>query len=82
MALDAPPTFGASGGVSQIWDGRGGHSLDAVMARLEIYDVTVSRHTAPGDVPILTAAVWRMWRRLSPAVEKWPVGYELGCLPA
>jgi len=66
----------------QIWGGRAGHGLDAIMERLEIPEDADARHTAPGDVAILAKAVLRMWTLLSPCFESCPVDCESGFLPA
>ncbi len=66
----------------QIWGGRAGHGLDAIMERLEIPGDVDARHTAPGDVAILAAAVLRMWTLHSPGFQLCPVDCESGFLPA
>lgn len=48
----------------QLWGGRGGHGLDAVMGRLGLSSQGVRRHDARGDVALLARAVSQMWRRL------------------
>lgn len=65
----------------QIWGSGAGHGLDAIMERLEIAE-DAARHTAPGDVTILAEAVLRMWKRLSPGLQRCPVDCEPGFLPA
>lgn len=65
----------------QIWGGRAGHGLDAIMERLNIPEDD-ARHTAPGDVAILAEAVLRMWKLLSPGFASCPVNCESGFLPA
>jgi DNA polymerase-3 subunit epsilon len=65
----------------QIWGGRSGHGLDAIIERLEISE-DAARHTAPGDVALLAEAVLRMWRLLSRGFQTCPVDCESGFLPA
>jgi DNA polymerase-3 subunit epsilon len=50
----------------QLWGGRGGHGLDAVMSRLGLSSSGVRRHDARGDVALLARAVRQMWERLQP----------------
>lgn len=57
----------------KIWGGRGGHSLDAVMSRLQITENGNRRHDARGDVRILAEAVHLMWSQLCPGYLTWPV---------
>jgi DNA polymerase III epsilon subunit family exonuclease len=66
----------------KIWEGRGGHNLDAIMERLEISEHDAIRHTAHGDVAILAEAVLRMWRLLGSDFQTCPVDSEPGLLPA
>jgi len=65
----------------KIWGGRGGHSLDAVMSRLQITEHGNRRHDARGDVRILAEAVHLMWSQLCPGCQTWPVPRRRGILP-
>lgn len=65
----------------QIWGGRGGHGLDAVMSRLNIVANENRRHDARGDVHILAEAVRIMWSELCPGCQTWPVPKGQGVLP-
>lgn len=65
----------------KLWGGRGGHGLDAVMARLELRGEGHRRHDARGDVHILAEAVRLMWGRLSPCPRTCPVACGSGVLP-
>lgn len=66
----------------QLWGGRGGHSLDAVMARLGLSAAGVRRHDARGDVDLLAKAVRKMWEQLNPAPNHCPVELRSAVLPA
>jgi DNA polymerase III subunit epsilon len=66
----------------QLWGGRGGHGLDAVMDRLGLSAAGVRRHDARGDVDLLARAVQRMWERLKPAADCCPVALRSAVLPA
>ncbi len=65
----------------KLWGGRGGHGLDAVMARLSLSAGVARRHDARGDVEILAEAVRRMWGQLSPSYQACPVPSVAGVLP-
>ena len=66
----------------KLWGGRGGHGLDAVMARLQLRANGARRHDARGDVAILAEAVRRMWDQLCPDYRECPVACGAGVLPA
>jgi DNA polymerase III epsilon subunit-like protein len=66
----------------KIWGGRGGHGLDAVLARLGLSSEGVKRHDARGDVQLLARAVRQMWERLTPNMHDCPVDSSIGVLPA
>lgn len=66
----------------QLWGGRGGHGLDAVMLRLGLSSHGVRRHDARGDVDLLARAVALMWERLSPGSSACPVPRRSALLPA
>jgi DNA polymerase III epsilon subunit-like protein len=66
----------------KIWGGRGGHGLDAVLARLGLSSEGVKRHDARGDVQLLARAVQQMWERLTPDVNDCPVDFSIGLIPA
>ena len=66
----------------KIWGGRGGHGLDAVMARLLLQANGARRHDARGDVQILAEAVRRMWGQLSTDYHTCPIPAGAGVLPA
>ena len=65
----------------QLWGGRGGHGLDAVMTRLRLNAGGARRHDARGDVAILAEAVRRMWSQLTPDFSACPVACSSGVLP-
>ena len=65
----------------KLWGGRGGHGLDAVMARLRLSSNGARRHDARGDVQILAEAVRRMWGQLSTDYHACPVPCVTGMLP-
>jgi DNA polymerase III epsilon subunit-like protein len=65
----------------KIWGGRGGHGLDAVMARLRIGMDGGRRHDARGDVRALAEAVRRMWAQLNSDYHTCPVECGTGVLP-
>lgn len=65
----------------KLWGGRGGHGLDAVMARLQLGANGARRHDARGDVQILAEAVRRMWGHLSPDYHACPLPSGAGVLP-
>ena len=64
----------------QLWGGRGGHSLDDVMARLQLSVPGTRRHDARGDVQILAEAVRLMWGQLSPDFGVCPVSRGTGVI--
>ena len=64
----------------QLWGGRGGHGLDAVMERLQLSGDGARRHDARGDVQILAEAVRHMWSRLGPDFGTCPVPRGTGCV--
>ncbi len=66
----------------KIWGGRGGHGLDAVLARLGLSSEGVKRHDARGDVQLLARAVRQMWERLTPNMHDCPVDSSIGVIPA
>ena len=66
----------------KIWGGRGGHGLDAVLARLGLSSEGVKRHDARGDVQLLARAVRQMWERLTPNMHNCPVDSSIGVIPA
>ena len=66
----------------KIWGGRGGHGLDAVLARLGLSSEGVKRHDARGDVQLLARAVRQMWERLTPNMHDCPVESSIGVIPA
>jgi len=65
----------------KLWGGRGGHGLDAVMARLGLSAKGERRHDARGDVKMLLEAVHLMWRQLSPDFASSPVPLASGVIP-
>lgn len=65
----------------QLWGGRGGHGLDAVMQRLGLTSAGVRRHDARGDVDLLARAVRRMWEQLKPSPGCCPVQLRSAVLP-
>ena len=56
-----------------VWGGRGGHGLDAVLARLGLSTVGCRRHDARADVALLARAVRKMWMKLGTESGQWPV---------
>ncbi|MBC7365558.1 MAG: 3'-5' exonuclease [Undibacterium sp.] len=64
----------------QLWGGRGGHGLDAVMARLCLSLPDARRHDARGDVQILAETVRQMWSQLSPDFQTCPVTRNPGSI--
>lgn len=64
-----------------LWGGRGGHGLDAVMARLGLSGDGLRRHDARDDVALLAEAVRRMWTRLDVNGSGCPVPTTTGLLP-
>ena len=66
----------------KIWGGRGGHGLDAVLARLGLSSQGVRRHDARGDVQLLARAVQKMWGQLVPDFQSCPVNCSTGVIPA
>jgi DNA polymerase-3 subunit epsilon len=65
----------------QLWGGRGGHGLDAVMGRLGLSSEGVRRHDARGDVALLARAVSQMWQRLQMEGEGCPVEVRSALIP-
>ena len=65
----------------QLWGGRGGHGLDAVMTRLRLTAAGARRHDARGDVAILAEAVRRMWSQLTPDFRVCPVACGSAVMP-
>jgi DNA polymerase III alpha subunit (gram-positive type) len=65
----------------QLWGGRGGHGLDAVMGRLGLSGDGVRRHDARGDVTLLGRAVSQMWQRLQPDGMGCPVKMSSALIP-
>ncbi len=65
----------------QLWGGRGGHGLDAVMGRLGLSSEGVRRHDARGDVALLARAVAQMWRRLQVEGDGCPVEVKSAVIP-
>lgn len=65
----------------QLWGGRGGHGLDAVIQRLGLTSAGVRRHDARGDVDLLARAVRRMWEQLNPSPGCCPVQLRSAVLP-
>ena len=66
----------------QLWGGRGGHGLDAVMGRLALSGDGVRRHDARGDVALLGRAVSQMWQRLQPEGQACPVKLGAALIPS
>ena len=66
----------------QLWGGRGGHGLDAVMGRLGLSTAGVRRHDARGDVDLLAQAVRRMWERLERGADGFPVERRSAVIPS
>lgn len=66
----------------KIWGGRGGHGLDAVLARLGLSGHGLRRHDARCDVDLLAQAVRMMWGRLAPDFGCCPVTSSAGVIPA
>ena len=66
----------------KLWGGRGGHGMDAMIARLGLSTAGVRRHDARGDVHLLAQAVGKMWQQLSPDFRTCPVpvGQGMMCL--
>ncbi|SDT91661.1 DNA polymerase-3 subunit epsilon [Verrucomicrobium sp. GAS474] len=64
----------------RVWGGRGGHGLDAVMARLNLKADGERRHDARSDVRILAEAVRRMWSQFCPECRTSPVPQGTGVL--
>ncbi len=64
----------------QLWGGRGGHGLDALMTRLGLGLRGMRRHDARTDVAILAEAVRRMWAALTPDYGNCPVPRGSGVL--
>lgn len=65
----------------QLWGGRGGHGLDAVMGRLGLSGEGLRRHDARGDVVLLARAVAQMWRRLQVNENECPVEVRSALIP-
>ena len=68
-----------------VWGGRGGHGLDAVLARLGLSTAGCRRHDARADVALPARAVRRMWLHLgaeSGACPVEPVSLPFPCAPA
>lgn len=75
-------TFIDSCGLSrQLWGGRGGHGLDAVMSRLGLSAAGLRRHDARGDVALLGRAVSEMWQRLQSQDQMRPIKMGSAQLP-
>lgn len=66
----------------ELWGGRGGHGLDAVMERLGLRTDGVRRHDARGDVALLGRAVSQMWQRLQPEGMSCSVKLSSAQIPA
>jgi DNA polymerase III alpha subunit (gram-positive type) len=64
-----------------IWRESRWHGLDAVLERLGISTVGIRRHDARGDVELLSEAVLRMWRRITPDCTALPVPLFTGTFP-